>query len=296
LCIKCFDSLRKNVCPFCRVTYDNKIINWEISKRLPKPTIPIIYYQTQIKLNNLKDLLVEFNQTNSESNLNIKNKIVEFKTKEINRRDKEELELEEKNNGKNQVIVDKLKEFEKTLSENYHEHLESETNLKKVYDTFKSQIDLDENKFSEENLKKMKSEIESVHQYFKEKLNAIKNEDEKIKEILSTSKDQSNMDADGIIKKLQMEIDERKKRVTLTRQLAVLFSHSSATVRPSNQANINTSEPNLNEEGNNTNESDTTGFTRSQKLFIVILVAVLTIIFMIYPIAMIVMGNFISII
>lgn len=258
---------------------------------MPKPTIPIIYYQTQIKLNNLKELLHEFNLTNSESNLNIKNKIVEFKTKEINNQENEK-DLEEKVNNKNQqVIVDKLKEFEKTLSENHQEHLESETNLKKVYDTFKTQIDLDENKFSEENLRKIKNEIESVHQYFKEKLNAIKNEDEKIKEILNTGKDRSNMDTEGIIKKLQMEIDERKKRVTLTRQLAVLFSHSSSTVRPANQANLNTSEPNLNEAGNNQNETDTTGFTSSQKIFIVTLVAVLTIIFMIYPVAMIVMGK-----
>jgi hypothetical protein len=282
------------VCPFCRVTYDNKIINWEISKRLPKPTIPIIYYQTQIKLNSLRDLLREFNLTNSESNLNIKNKIVEFKTKDTNQDNEKEFE-DKTTNNKNQLIVDKLKEFEKTLSENYQEHLESETNLKKVYDTFKTQIDLDENKFSEENLKKFKNEIESVHQYFKEKLNAIKNEDEKIKEILNTNKNQSNMDTDGIIKKLQMEIDERKKKVTLTRQLAVLFSHTSSTVRPVNQSNINTSEPNLNETGNNAgNETDNTGFTSSQKVFIVTLIAVLTFIFMIYPIAMVIMGKMLS--
>ncbi len=282
------------MCPFCRVTYDNKIINWEISKRLPKPTIPIIYYQTQIKLNSLRDLLREFNLTNSESNLNIKNKIVEFKTKDTNQDNEKEFE-DKTTNNKNQLIVDKLKEFEKTLSENYQEHLESETNLKKVYDTFKTQIDLDENKFSEENLKKFKNEIESVHQYFKEKLNAIKNEDEKIKEILNTNKNQSNMDTDGIIKKLQMEIDERKKKVTLTRQLAVLFSHTSSTVRPVNQSNINTSEPNLNETGNNAgNETDNTGFTSSQKVFIVTLIAVLTFIFMIYPIAMVIMGKMLS--
>lgn len=277
LCMKCFDSLRKNVCPFCRVPYENKIINWEISKRLPKPTIPILYYQTQIKLGNLKDLLSEFTKINHEANLNIKNNIQLIK-------ESEDLKSKSVSETNNNGIIDKIKDFEKTLSESHQENLESESSLKKMVDTFKTQIELDENKYSEENLKKIRTESENVFAYFKDKLSMIKNEDEKIKEILSRSIDNISID-ENVIKKLQMEIDERKKRVTLSRQLAVLFSNANTSIRPATNAS---SEANLNE---NTNEIiESTSFSPSQKKYIIIVISVVSIICMIYPITMICLG------
>ncbi len=55
MCLVCLTKLEHNKlpCPFCRELTESKIPNWEIIKRLPKPTIPLIYNQIKTKLSDL---------------------------------------------------------------------------------------------------------------------------------------------------------------------------------------------------------------------------------------------------
>ena len=58
MCLHCLNRLEaskpsKSVCPFCRENIEAKVPNWEVIKRLPKATIPLVYNQLKIKLNAL---------------------------------------------------------------------------------------------------------------------------------------------------------------------------------------------------------------------------------------------------
>ena len=62
LCIRCFDSLTKMTCPYCRASFTAKIPNWEIVKRLPKPVLPIVYFQVEKKMVALDKVMDEFSK------------------------------------------------------------------------------------------------------------------------------------------------------------------------------------------------------------------------------------------
>lgn len=148
LCLSCINNLQKSICPFCRSRYENKIPNWEIIKRLPKPSIPIIYYQTEIKINSLSSVT---NQLYSSLNfffMNLKDKI------QIAIRDNAD-----ENNGE---LNEKLKNLLKNIDNKQQEIQEAFKNLKKNLESLKKIIELEENKYNNHNLKKLKNEIEKL--------------------------------------------------------------------------------------------------------------------------------------
>lgn len=55
ICLDCLNKLEinKSLCPFCRIEMQSKIPNWEVMKRLPKPSIPLVYNQLKVKLKGL---------------------------------------------------------------------------------------------------------------------------------------------------------------------------------------------------------------------------------------------------
>jgi hypothetical protein len=295
--------------------------NFLLKQRLPKPTIPIIYYQTQVKLNSLNELLSEFHSTNNTTitNASLKNKIKLFKStsstkekdhsvtqtavelfKSVEKKEKEKDQVVDHhtNSDLSTTVHEKIKEFEKALHDNHQENVESENNLKRVYETFKSQMEADDNKFSEDNLRKLKGEMENVMAYFREKLTAIESENTKIKEIFDgfLASNEEVLDETAIMKKLQMEIEERKKRVTLSRQLAILFSTHAGhgSVRPQTGPRTGSGSANNPDETQASNEADaeTASFSHQQKVCILSIVGIVTAVLMAYPLAMIVMGEF----
>ncbi len=228
--------MKKTTCPFCRCTLSTKIPNWEIIKRLPKPTVPIIFYQIEIKLDSLRKTSTEFNEyiidfyngyrsyfdklkTISESNCDtihetslIKNKSNGLSTPKVETEQanvvtatitkfsrnqtfqwqkKEDSSLVNLNSNKNN-FCEKLAFLEKKLNNYNQDNVEIGFNLKKKVEKFKSDLNQDENKFNEDNLKKLKKYIDNVNKSIGEKLNALKKEYEKIQNLFSSNFNDSN--------------------------------------------------------------------------------------------------------
>jgi hypothetical protein len=207
---------------------DNKIVNWEIIKHLPKPIIPIVFYQIQNKLNSLSSYLSDLSKINSELNDDIKNKIDKLKNTERVVDETNHNNKSNKNEHLTAKLVEKLNHFEKNLSEQQQENLEIENNLRKKVENFKTQIELDENKYNEENLKKIKTDIETLMNGLKEKIKTAKDENEKLNQIFNSNKEfQLN---EVVLSQLESEFEERKKTRPLTQHLQSLFTAN--TVRP----------------------------------------------------------------
>ena len=267
------------------------IVNWEIAKRLPKPVIPIIYHQLQIKQDELNralaDIVNEHKAANQElrskferlytnieiddDNNNNKNKasttghagtaanvvtvfsigpvqqqkqhtsVDGLPSNSINRREETASAVARKTvsfmlanesaaEGRKHELVHKLKELENGLGELEHENEDSETRLRKIVDSFKSKLDMDENKYSEENLKKLKTKIENFQQFLRDKRVAVQNENKKLLAILVKDNGTIATLNDTLIKKLSLELEERKIKRYLISQDLVRLPHN--TVRP----------------------------------------------------------------
>lgn len=212
LCVKCLESLQKQVCPFCRLEFISKIPNWEINKRLPKPTIPIVYYQVQIKLNTLRDLYTEFSQlidkTNNYNNENL---------------------LKTLNCDHESDLNERIQNLNQNFNKNYVENFDIKSNLEKTIESFKSKLDLDENKFNDENLKQIKIEIEKISTKIMEKLELIQIEQKDLNSIFSLYPSINKID---LVKKLEEELFEKKKHKPelVNQQLRAILSTN--CVRP----------------------------------------------------------------
>ena len=68
ICLSCLNKIiNKTQCPFCRLETESKIPNWEIIKRLPKPTIPLTYNQLKLNIDNLSvKIKMDYFTTSSE--------------------------------------------------------------------------------------------------------------------------------------------------------------------------------------------------------------------------------------
>ena len=243
---------------------DNKIVNWEIIKHLPKPIIPIVFYQIQNKLNSLSSYLSDLSKINSELNDEIKNKIDKLKNTErvVDETNNNNNNKSNKNEHLTAKLVEKLNHFEKNLSEQQQENLEIENNLRKKVENFKTQIELDENKYNEENLKKIKTDIETLMSGLKEKIKTAKDENEKLNQIFNSNKEfQLN---EVVLSQLESEFEERKKTRPLTQHLQSLFTAN--TVRPASGVSNSS-----NDSGDNQPANYSLRASQKSKLFFTVL-------------------------
>ena len=207
---------------------------------MPKASVPIIFYQIERKLNLLVQQLSHFNKLNKELNDDIKSKFERLKT--------ENAQLENNNNSnnttnttnhanhnKNNHFVEKLNTFEKSLDEKYQENVEIEVNFTKKIAAFRTQIELDENKFNQENLKSVKVDIDNLDNILRDKIRATNDEHDKLNQIFNSNKEKSLSEA--VLNQFETEFEEiRKKPKPLTQQLQSLISQTSNSVRPSSGA------------------------------------------------------------
>jgi len=131
-------------------------------------------------------------------------------------------------------INEKFVQFEKNLNQNFMDNCEVEKNLSKKIEKFKSRLDLDEYKYSEEKLKEMNNELDRLLNSIKENINLINRENEKLKEIFSSNEEEK------AIKELENEFEERKKSKSIAQQLLILIdSHQISPVSTPNRLNSN---------------------------------------------------------
>lgn len=205
ICLSCCNNLTKPVCPFCRVKYENKIPNWEIIKRLPKPTIPIIYYQIEIKMNSYKSVINDLSLIISKLNTQVK----------------ESIQLMITENDGNDVLNEKFKLILKKIDENHQENLEIESSLIKVMEALKNKIELDENKYNNDNLKNFKSDIEKLTIKTMDKICTLQKELNDFNQLFTTYNSKPN---EEFMKKLEKMFLEISKPDPINLNLHAIFS------------------------------------------------------------------------
>lgn len=246
LCIKCFESLTKTVCPYCRCGFTSKIPNWEIVKRLPKPTIPIVYYQLEKKLNALNKLSADYGKCIADVNADYNDKIGKLIAVErVDVKTKTKPDVAGDGGESNQPVDDqqfneRVKKLAKRFEENHAHNTDIETNLTKKLEKFKTQMDMDEIKYNEESLKKMKSDIDKLNTNIGEKIKLLKREQDTIDEIFAAN---SNQKPDVTLAKLENEIFKGAETTSayeqIYRELNAIFNTN--VVRPMSETSINQS-------------------------------------------------------
>lgn len=216
LCIRCFDSLTKTTCPYCRASFTSKIPNWEIVKRLPKPMLPIIFYQLEIKMISLEKVIEEFSKLIVEVNLDYRKRL-------------SELIANDENNKKS--YADRLKRVEKRLDEINSGNLEVESNLRRKMDKIKSQLDTDEVKFNEESLKKMKPDIDKLNLNITERMKILRKDREDLIAIMNTPSSTPN----EILARMENELRDNSAYRQVYRELNSIFAAANV-VRPISNA------------------------------------------------------------
>jgi hypothetical protein len=205
---------------------------------LPKATIPIIFYQIERKLNLLGQQLSNFNKLNKEFNDDIKSKFERLKLTE-------NVLVESNNNSnKDNQLIEKINAFEKNLDEKFQENIEIEANFNKKLASFRTTIELDENKFNQENLRNVKVDIDNLDNILREKIKTTSDEHDKLIRIFNSNKEKSINES--VLHQFEAEIEEiRKKPKPLTQQLQSLLHQTSNSVRPtSSPSEEEANEPN----------------------------------------------------
>jgi hypothetical protein len=215
LCIKCFDSLTKTTCPYCRAVFTSKIPNWEIVKRLPKPILPIIFYQVEKKVVALEKVSDEYNKLIVEVNQEYRKRLSEIGD-----------ESSRKSNS------DRIKRIEKRLDEINANNQELENNLRRKMDKIKSQIDTDEVKFNEESLKKTKSDMDKMSSSMTERIKMVKKDREELMNILTSN---TNSTPTEILTRVENELRDNSAYKQVYRELNSIFAAANV-VRPISNA------------------------------------------------------------
>ncbi|RNA21397.1 hypothetical protein BpHYR1_026871, partial [Brachionus plicatilis] len=265
ICLSCFSSLQKPNCPFCRSKYESKVPNWEIIKRLPKPTIPIIYYQIEIKLNSLCSVTGDFGTAVNLFFSNAKNKT--------------QMAITDNGNESNDALNEKLKILLKTIDTRHQENLHTEENLKKTLESFKKKIDLEEIKYSNENLKKIKNDAEKLITITLENSDFLSQKQNQLEQVFKEYDSKPNED---LVKKMNSLFLEFDKTNSYNQHVASLFSISNT-----NTLNNQTTSDNVPPD----DDLDELSFNTRQKLAVVTVIFSTLVIFILYPIAMIVIGT-----
>lgn len=207
VCLSCINNLQKPMCPFCRSKYENKIPNWEIIKRLPKATIPIIYYQIEIKISSLHSLT---NQLYTSLNLFYSNA-----------KDKIQMAITDNANQNNNELDEKLKILLKIVDNKHQETQDGFEKLRKNLENLKKKIELDENKYSNENLNKFKNEIEKLTKNTMEKSDFLSLKQSQLDQVF---KNYDSVPNEDLVKKTENIFLEFDKTNYFNHHITSLFS------------------------------------------------------------------------
>jgi len=262
---------------------EQKIPNWEIIKHLPKPSIPLIYNQVKIKLEALTEKInLDFFVT-----AKMIASTVELLGKLIDRIKRQELNSESK---EHQEFVDMLLCQQNFLNSIRSSKLELGSFLNMRIDYFRREIEKEENKYNEINLKIIKLDIDKLNKSLNLKVDLIKESNEKLITILITLT--ANMDREEEFKrdestvKLEYELQEIKRIILITQQHDVHGYTSTIinnVVRPSSTLSDYTNLQHSREV--------VTYLDAKQKIKLIFVVFVVLAVSMVYPITMIAIGN-----
>ncbi len=200
------------VCPYCREIFDTKVPNWEIIKRLPKPVIPILYNQLQIKLN--ETAIKSFNDYIAVTQEALIPLELIGRLMDRIKIEKKETDEEKVNEYSQRLFNQKL-----TFSTYRNKLIDFGNEWRSKRDLLRKEIEKEENKYSQENLKKIKQDIEKMNSALKERHDSLKNLNQKLKNTLNDS----NLNYDAILSQLETEMDELSKK-QVTSQPTILTS------------------------------------------------------------------------
>ena len=143
----------------------------------------------------LTQQLLNFNKLNKEFNEDIKLKFERLKLTEnviIESSNNTNTNTNTNANKDNQhQLIEKINAFEKNLDEKFQENIEIESNFNKKLASFRTQIELDENKFNQENLKTVKVDIDNLDNILREKIKTTSDEYDKLVQIFNSNKEKS---------------------------------------------------------------------------------------------------------
>ena len=221
------------VCPYCRETFDTKVPNWEIIKRLPKPVIPILYNQLQIKLNetavkNFNDYIATTQEALTPLEL-IGHLMDRIKI------EKKETDEEKINEYSQRLFMQKL-----TFSTYRNKTIDFGNEWRSKRELLRKEIEKDENKYSEENLKKMKLDVEKMNSALRERRDSLKDLNQKLINILNNS----NLTYDVTLSQLETEMDELGKKQVASQSTIVTSLENLTHFMPRNAVAPLSIEPN----------------------------------------------------
>lgn len=237
ICLKCLNKLEINrsQCPFCRVEVEQKIPNWEIIKRLPKPSVPLIYDQIKVKLDQFSARVnQEYFTTSSDILKTVE--LLGILTELMNKESEAPPDPEKgKPLDKKQEFIENLQAQQTFLNTFRAKKLEYGGFLNYKLNMFKKDIDKEDNKFNEQNLKVIKADIENLNKNLNSKLEFIKESNKKLIQLLQAITQNSTFRGfDENTALLEEELKEMKRFILLTQQADVPShgSNASNVVRP----------------------------------------------------------------
>lgn len=125
---------------------------------------------------------------------------------------------------------EKLKRLEKRLDDINASNLDIESNLKKKLDKVKTQLEMAEFKFNEENLKKIKLDVDKLNTNMNEKVKMLKKDHDDIMGIFETS------NRNDLLTNLENELKESSAYEQVYKELNSIF-HTNVVRPASNVSN-----------------------------------------------------------
>lgn len=233
ICLKCLNKLEINrsQCPFCRVEVEQKIPNWEIIKRLPKPSVPLIYNQIKVKLEKFSTRINQ-DYFNTSSDILKTVELLGILIDLMNREESTDAPDPEKGKplDKKQEYIENLQTQQTFLNNFRAKKLDYGGFLNYKLNMFKNDIEKEDNKFNEQNLIVIKGDIENLNKNLNGKLEFIKESNKKLTQVLQTITQNSKFKGfDENTALLEEELKEMKRVILLTQQADVPIHGLTAT-------------------------------------------------------------------
>ena len=231
--------------------------NWEIIKRLPKPVIPILYNQLQIKLN--ETAVKSFNDYISVT----QEAMIPL---ELIGRLMDKIKIEKKITDEEKISEYSQRLFnQKLMFSTYRNKLiEFGNEWRSKRDLLRKEIEKEENKYSQENLKKMKLEIELMNSALRERHDSLRNLNQKL---INTLND-SSLSYDAILNQLETEMEELNKKQAASQLTIITSLENLAYFMPRNAVAPLSTEPNPNRNSpGQTNSSNHLLMSHKSKFF-----------------------------
>jgi hypothetical protein len=241
ICQKCLDKLEinKTQCPFCRVEVVQKIPNWEIIKRLPKPSIPLVYNQLKVKLDNFA-VRVNNDYFNVASDVLKTVELLGILMELMNKDPDKETPVDPEKGkplGKKQEYIENLQNQQTFLNNFRTKKLEYGDFLMYKCNTFKKDIEKEEFKYNEQRLKVIKADLDNLSKILSSRNEYIRESNKKLIQMIQAITNHSAFKGfDESTNALEEELKEIKRYICLTQPMNLTWpTHGTSTsnaVRP----------------------------------------------------------------